>query len=134
MVELIVTALAAGATAGAQGTASEAVKDAYAFLKASIRRRLGGRDQARAALEADEIDPGLWQARIGSDLQETGAAIDEQVLAAARELLALAEPGKAATFNITGTVHGAVGQFHGPVSFDQRDQRAQLPPFLPAAG
>jgi hypothetical protein len=62
MVDLIVAALAAGATAGVSGTATDAVKDAYELLKALIRRRFTGRDTARAALDADEIAPGLWLA------------------------------------------------------------------------
>jgi hypothetical protein len=41
-ITLIVTALVAGAALGVQDTASEMVKDAYASLKALVRRRLGG--------------------------------------------------------------------------------------------
>lgn len=131
MVEVIVTALAAGATAGVSGAATDAIKDAYGLLKALIRRRFAGQDEARAALEAEETEPGVWQTKIGHALQDSGAADDEQVLAAARELLALADPSKAAAFNINvTTVHGAAGQFNAPVSFDQR---TQLPPSQPAA-
>jgi hypothetical protein len=89
MVDVIVAALAVGASAGVSGTATEAIKDAYGGLKALIRRRLIGREQARAALEAEETEPGVWRASIGHDLQESGAAADEQVLSAARELLVL---------------------------------------------
>jgi hypothetical protein len=128
MVDVIVAALAAGASAGVSGTASEAVKDAYGLLKALLRRRFTGRDTARAALEANQVEPGAWQTAIGQDLQDSGAADDEQVLVAARELLALADPRAAATFNISGTVHGAVGQFNAPVSFDQRTQFPPTPP------
>jgi hypothetical protein len=131
VVDVIVAALAAGASAGVSGTATDAIKDGYGVLKALIRRRFAGRDTARAALEAEETEPGVWQTSIGQDLQDSGAATDEHILAAARELLALADPGKAATFNITGTVHGAAGQFNAPVSFDQR---TQLPPAPPVAG
>lgn len=42
----------------------------------------------------------MWHARIGTVLAESGAADDERVLAAARRLLALADPEKAKTFNI----------------------------------
>ncbi|GID96620.1 RIP homotypic interaction motif-containing protein [Amorphoplanes digitatis] len=90
MVDVIVAALAAGATAGVSGTATDAVKDAYGLLKALIRRRFTGRETARAALEAEETEPGVWQTSIGQDLRDSGAATDEQVLAAARELLTLA--------------------------------------------
>ena len=131
MVDMIVAALVAGASAGASGTATDAIKDAYVLLKALIRRRFIGRDQARAALEADETEPGLWQTSIGRDLRESGAGADREVVAAARELLALADPGKLATFTMTvGSVHGAAGQFNAPVSFDQR---THLPPTPPTA-
>ncbi|MFD0522895.1 hypothetical protein [Paractinoplanes durhamensis] len=121
MVDVIVAALAAGATAGVSGTASEAVKDAYGVLKALLRRRFTGREAARAALEAEQTEPGVWQAAIGQDLQDCGAATDEQVLAAARELLSLVDPRVGATFTI-GSVQGAAGQFNAPVSFDMRSQ------------
>ena len=52
-ITLIVTALAAGAALGVQDTASAMVKDAYAGLKALVKktawRRAGRRDGARQA-------------------------------------------------------------------------------------
>ncbi|GAA4456109.1 hypothetical protein [Phytohabitans houttuyneae] len=133
-VELIVAALAAGASAGITGTASQAITDTYGLLKQLIKRRFAGREQAREALEGEETEPGVWQTRIGDDLRQSGAADDGQILAAARELLALADPRTAATFNISGTVHGAVGQFYEQVSFDQRTQTSEpRPPQDPAA-
>ena len=48
-VSLIVAALAAGAVAGAENTATEAVKDAYAGLKGLVRRRVSGRRSGEAA-------------------------------------------------------------------------------------
>ena len=132
-INVIVAALAAGASAGVSGTATQAIKDGYVLLKALIRRRFTGRDTAREHLAADETEPGVWQERLGEALHDSGADSDEQILAAARELLTLADPGTAARLNITvGTVHGAVGTFHAPVSFDQRTQ-TQLPPTGPAA-
>ena len=131
---MIAAALAAGASAGAgvPGNATEAVDHGYGLLKGLIRCYFPGQNRVRRELEADQTDPGVWQARIGQDLHDSGAATDRKVLAAARELLAAADPGRAARMNITvGTVHGAVGVFHGPVTFDQR---SQLPPTRPAAG
>ena len=40
-ITLIVTALAAGAALGITDTASSAIKDAYAGLKALVKKRLG---------------------------------------------------------------------------------------------
>ncbi|WP_326563837.1 hypothetical protein [Micromonospora peucetia] len=131
-INVIVGALAAGASAGVSGTATEAVKDSYQLLKTSLQRRFTGRAAALEQLAADETEPGVWQARIGQDLHDSGAVADQQILTAARELLALADPARAAQLNITvDTVNGAVGSFHAPVSFDQR---TQLPPAPPAAG
>ncbi|MBM2614120.1 hypothetical protein JIG36_00945 [Actinoplanes sp. LDG1-06] len=127
----IVTALAAGAAAGVSGTASDAVKDAYDLLKALLRRRFTGRDAARRELDAEETEPGVWRARIGDDLNESGAAADSQVLTTAQELLTAARASRASrtTINVD-TNHGAVGEFSGPITFDQR---TQLPPTAPAA-
>jgi hypothetical protein len=95
----ITAALAAGAGAGLKDTTSVAVRDGYTGLKDLLKRRFGGHDeQAVQALEADETEPGVWQARIGDALTASGAADDEQVLAAARQLLDLADPALAAKY------------------------------------
>ncbi|MFC0097812.1 hypothetical protein ACFFKH_09750 [Micromonospora marina] len=88
--DLIVTALGAGAAAGLTGAASTAVKDAYVGLKRLLRPWVRG--GAREALEADETEPGIWQARLGAEITASGADLDEEVLAAARQLLQLASP------------------------------------------
>jgi RIP homotypic interaction motif len=97
-VEVIVTALAAGAAAGSTDVAKSAISDTYTGLKSLLRRRLTGRERAQEALEAVETEPGRWQALLGDDLAESGAATDEQVITAARRLLTLTDPdGTAAT-------------------------------------
>lgn len=107
-VELIVNALATGASAGVASTMGVAVQDAYRGLKDLIRQRFAGRGEAaQQALEADETQPGVWQTRIGPDLTGSGAADDEEVLAAARALLALADPQAAAKFQVDA--HDAKG-------------------------
>ncbi|MFC7280005.1 hypothetical protein ACFQS1_39115 [Paractinoplanes rhizophilus] len=90
VVDEILAALASGAGAGVSGTATESVNNGFGVPKALIRRKFAGRDDARAALKAEETEPGVWQATIGADLAESGAAADEHIVAAARELLALA--------------------------------------------
>jgi hypothetical protein len=91
-VELIVMALAAGASAGVTDTVSSAIRDAYAGLKDLLSRQLIGRQEAVEALDAQEVEPGVWHARLGADLASSGAATDEEVLAAARRLLTLIDP------------------------------------------
>jgi hypothetical protein len=114
-----------------QETASAAVRDAYAELKRLLSGRLAGREDARRTLEADPTDACEWQARVGDALVSSGVATDEQVVAAARRLLTLADPDRAQTFVIkVETNYGAVGRFDGPVTFHQGPQ---VPPAAPAA-
>jgi len=56
-ITLIVTALAAGAALGVQGAASAMVKDAYAGLKALVKKRLGDRPGAELVLAKHERAP-----------------------------------------------------------------------------
>jgi hypothetical protein len=129
-IEVIVAALAAGASAGVSNTASVAVQDAYAGFKKLLRPWLRG--DARAALEADETEPGVWQTRIGDELTASGAADDGQVRTVAEQLLALADPAKAAEYHITvGSSHGSVvaGTITAPVTIHHT---AAVPPTPPA--
>jgi tetratricopeptide (TPR) repeat protein len=133
--EVILAALAVGAGAGTSDVAETALMDAYTGLRDALRRRLAGRPQAARALEADETDPGAWQARLGADLTDSGADRDEQVLAAAQRLLEFAGPAgaRAGRYAVDangarqvqagdGTVHvdtnygAAAGTITGPVS------------------
>jgi hypothetical protein len=128
-VELIVAALSAGAAAGVTNTATAAVQDAYAGFKNLLRPWVRG--EARVALDADETEEGVWQARLGDELEASGAADDEQVLAAAERLLAAADPAKAAIYNVAvGNNSGVVGAtFTAPVTINHG---APVPPVPPA--
>ncbi|BCJ46109.1 hypothetical protein GCM10010168_50580 [Actinoplanes ianthinogenes] len=81
-VEVITTALAAGASAGMSDTVSAAVKDAYMGLKDLLKRRLGGGAVVQA-LETDQADSGVWLTRMGNLLAEAGVDRDEHVIEAA---------------------------------------------------
>ena len=72
-ITLIVTALAAGAALGVQDTASAMVMDAYAGLKALVRRRLGGDPGAELVLTRHEQAPEIWQAPLMAELARAGA-------------------------------------------------------------
>ncbi|MEU8048124.1 hypothetical protein AB0B71_28755 [Micromonospora echinofusca] len=123
-VELIVAALVAGGSA----VITSGVQDAYTGLRGLLAKRLSGREQAVRALEARETEPGVWQARLGEDLRACGADADEEVLAAARTVLARTDPAgtRAGVYTVTNN-YGAVGQFHAPVTFQQG------PPVPPAS-
>ncbi|NUK02571.1 hypothetical protein HRW23_29335 [Streptomyces lunaelactis] len=87
-VELVVAALAAGASAGLTDTASSAIRDTYAGLREAVRRRLAARGEGSARiLEASEVEPGVWQAQLSEVLSASGADRDEEILATARSLL-----------------------------------------------
>ncbi|WP_232343893.1 RIP homotypic interaction motif-containing protein [Actinoplanes awajinensis] len=92
--ELIVTALSAGAAAGLTDTASTAVKDGYAALKRTLWPWVRG--DARQALETDVIDGEVLEA----ELVASGADVDEQVLAAAQHLLQVVDPANATKYRI----------------------------------
>ncbi|RRR98104.1 hypothetical protein [Glycomyces terrestris] len=96
-VELILTALAAGAAAGAGLGAKEAVStlitDTYQGLKTLLRTKLGDRLEANAVIDADHTEAETLRSTLAFALIESGAADDQTILEKARELLAqLEEP------------------------------------------
>jgi hypothetical protein len=106
----IVSAVAAGAAAGASEVATSAIKDAYTGLK-----RLIADDYRNVApfVEAVEADPASKpeQAVLAKQLDQAGAAKDDELQAAAQALLdAVAElrtkPDAAALFDF-GVLHRA---------------------------
>ena len=94
-ISLIIAALAAGAIAGLKDTAGGAVRDAYAGLKALIRRRFAGNPEAEAELDHSERQPQGDQAKLAQHLQAAGAAGDEELIRAAQALLKQADPAGA---------------------------------------
>ncbi len=98
-VTIILSALAAGATAALQETASQAVKDAYGGLKALIQKRFAGKPEAEMALAQHEKKPEVWKEPLKDALSETGADRDEAILEQAQKVLELVQrqqeaPGK----------------------------------------
>ena len=108
-IALIVTALAAGAALGAQETVSAMVKDAYAGLKALVKKRLGGGPGAELVLARHERAPETWQAPLMAELTETGADGDPDLIAAAQALLGLVAEAEGRTGKYTVDVRGAQG-------------------------
>jgi len=87
-ISLIVAALAAGVSQ----TASEAVEDAYAGLKALIRRRFGGDRGAEAALDHLEQQPEADNSELARHLRVVGADRDGELALTAQALLRLVDP------------------------------------------
>ena len=91
---LIVTAIVAGVAAAAKPTAEQAVKDAYAGLKALIQRKFGSQGDVAPALDQVEHKPESAgrQEMLKEELDEAGAGQDADVVEAAKKLLALLQP------------------------------------------
>ena len=90
-VTLIVTALAAGAASALQDGASAAVKDAYARLKALVKKRFAGRPKGELVLAEHEAAPQTWQAPLAAELSAAGAEGDADLVAAAQALMSLVD-------------------------------------------
>ncbi len=112
---LIISALAAGATAGLTDTASQVVKDAYAGLKALIQKRFAGKPEAEMALAQHEKKPEVWEAPLKDALTEVGADQDEAIIQKAQELLKLVQPQQVGM----GKYNVQIGEAQGVVIGDQ---------------
>jgi hypothetical protein len=91
-ITLIVAALAAGAATGMGDTASQAIKDAYAGLKALIKRRFAGNAKAEETLADHEADPEKYGKPMEKQVKESGVAEDPSVIEAAQRLMKLLDP------------------------------------------
>jgi hypothetical protein len=92
---LVVTALAAGASAGAieglKDDVKSAVRAAYAKLRGLAKKRVAGRPDGELALERYEAAPCTWESVLVSELTKAGAGDDEDLVAAARALMELVD-------------------------------------------
>jgi len=111
---VVLTALAAGATAAAQNTASQVVKDAYVALKALVKRRFDQKPQAEMALAEYEKDTDTWQKPLQKSLVETGADQDEAIVRQAQQVLQLINPQQASQ----GKYNVQIGEGKGTVIGD----------------
>jgi hypothetical protein len=106
-VTLIVTALAAGSSAGAisalQDDVKAMVKAAYANLRGLAKRRVEAVPGAELVLTEHEADPATWAAPLAKKLTEAGAADDAGLVEAARAVMELADAAGTAAgkYNVT---------------------------------
>ena len=84
---LILTALVAGAAAGSQAFATNAIKDTYTGLKDLIKRKFAGKPSAEVALTEHETDPKTWEAPLKKALEQEHIDQDRAILQKAQELL-----------------------------------------------
>jgi hypothetical protein len=110
-VSLIIAALVAGAAAGLQDSATDAVKSAYTSFKALLRRRLGHGDPAvEDTIKAVEAGPAADTTTLRRRLDASAITEDDELTAAARALLDRL-PGSV-TVNITDS-KGVIGVNQG---------------------
>ena len=94
-VSMVLAALAAGAIAATKDTASQAVKDAYAGLKALVKKHFDQKPQAEMTLSEYEKDKDTWEKPLQKLLVETGADQDEAIVRQAQQVLKLVNPQQA---------------------------------------
>jgi RIP homotypic interaction motif len=106
-ITLIVTALAAGASAGAidalKDNAKEMASTAYAKLRGLARKRIAGRPDGELALERHEAAPQRWEAVLTDELTAAGAANDAELVTAAKAFMDLIDQAgaKSGKYNVT---------------------------------
>jgi hypothetical protein len=106
-VTLIVTALAAGASAGGisalQDDVKEAIKSAYVKLRGLAGKRVAGHPAAEMALAQYEAAPKTWEVPLTATLTEVGATDDADLVAAAKALMELVDKAgtRAGKYNVT---------------------------------
>jgi len=106
----ILVALASGAAAAAQDTASQVVKDAYAGLKALVQRKLQAKDPNAATIVSEyEKDAATWEKPMQKALDASGAASDDAMLEQAHRVLQVVQQSTG-KFNVqvSGDVQGQV--------------------------
>lgn len=99
IIQTIVLALAAGAVAAVEATASQAVKDGYTTLKTYLQRKYQAVDVAQ--LEKQPASP-RRRALLAEELGETPAATDRELLTQAQQLLELIATDAPAAAQVIG--------------------------------
>jgi hypothetical protein len=118
---MIVTALAAGASAAAKGVAGQAVKDGYAGLKALVVRKFGGKADVEGALDGVEKNPDseARQAVLNEELATAQAGQDQELIQQAQAFLDLLKKEgfvSGPSYQATVTGSGAIAQGEGAVA------------------
>ena len=121
-VTLILTALTTGAAASAKDVTGQAIKDAYNGLKTLIQHKLAGKPDAEMAFVQHEKKTEVWKAPLEDGLKEAGVAQDQEIIAAAQQVMTLVQPQQAAmgkyNVQITGHVQGFAQGDHQQVTMN----------------
>jgi hypothetical protein len=108
-ITLILTALTTGAALGTKDTASMAVQDAYTSLKATLKRRLAGREDGELTLSRFEQAPGTWEGPLTAELVAVGVSKDADLVASAQMLMELIDAKGTREGKYVVQVHGGQG-------------------------
>ena len=108
-VSLIAGALAAGALKGVGESATQAVKDTYAGLKAAVAARFSGKPTAEVMLAEHAKDPEIFDRALVKELTAAGADSDPRIVQLAQELMALLDHHGTATGKYRVDLSGARG-------------------------
>lgn len=128
-ISAIVAALAAGAIAATKDTATAAIKDAYLGLKSLISRKLYGQPEAQAVVDTGTVESKDGEIVLRTALARANVAGDDQLLAAAKDLLAVADAdGKVRrryNIEVHGNVQGLVQGDHATVTMNFGNSQKQ---------
>jgi hypothetical protein len=112
-ITLIVEALAAGASAGAvdglKDDARESVRACYRRLHDLAKRCFHGNPSAERVLSEHQADPKTYEAPLVKKFTEARAGDNPDLLAAARELMALVDPEGARSGKYSVTIKDSKG-------------------------
>lgn len=115
-ITLIVAALTAGVAASTKNVAGQAIKDAYDVLKGLILRKFGDKPKVQEELTSHAEDPDTYGKPIKKVLAQAGADRDQEIIEAAKKLMAVADPEGAAVgkynIRVSGGQVGVIGD-HG---------------------
>ena len=122
-ISLILSALAAGASAALKDTAGKAVKDSYEGLKALIKKKFEGDALAQGMIEAKPEEIKQVEGLLKTKIAAVGIDKDEEILKAAEAIMKRENPEafQGVQYNTTATVQGDVigvaGTNDGTVNF-----------------
>ena len=107
-ISLILSALAAGASAALKDTAGKAVKDSYEGLKALIKKKFEGDALAQGMIEAKPEEIKQVEGLLKTKIAAVGIDKDEEILKAAEAILKRENPEafQAVQYNTTANVQG----------------------------
>lgn len=126
-ISAIVAALAAGAIAATKDTATAAIKDGYQALKSLIRKKLSTEPEAQAVVDANAVESKNGETVLRTALARANVDQDGQAIAAAKDLLIVADPDgeirRRFTIQVHGDVQGLVQGDHANVTMNFGDPK-----------